>query len=472
MAGTNQAANLSGMLSSFASDMSRPVDISSLTNNIRDMARPNLDMNDPESLEQYAAWAGRTGRADEAQTYGALAASKREETKSLNQMRATDAVARAADGDVRGGDTNGLEKRISQLQDQLATASADTRPHIQRAIAQLQGRRQEAKGTRTAGNVSAAQRIDELLTDETLEEAQVRQLERSREAILKQDPETQKAYDKQFLDTARANEERYTLQQTQANREVVNLVYGSGKTDAELEQIFKTLPPSQRKFAETELAQKQARVESALLRKAQIEDLSYDPTASPSEVLETYKELDASMQTEAGRSIMGALEKLRENKPEGLGTMRAWRSKMAALEGRLYSQLTAVESEQRAVDRAEKKAQDVVENSIKRTAATYNPSDADIIGYVIQNFDKIEGDGSSLNEIEYNESTGRFKKLDINRPGWGLDDTLTREELVLKYQDKVIPLMRQERLEQLSADMGYTPKEDDEAPPPPPQGFE
>ena len=92
MAGQDQSANLGGMLSQIGQTLGSPVDASGLTNNIKNVFRPGVDMNDPESLQRYAQWAGGVGNAEEALQYGRQAASLQKEQQVANVQKATAAA--------------------------------------------------------------------------------------------------------------------------------------------------------------------------------------------------------------------------------------------------------------------------------------------------------------------------------------------------------------------------------------------
>lgn len=68
MAGVNQAANLSGMLSQISDTLGRERDISSLTRGIENMSRPNVDPTNAAQLEGLMNWQQRMGREDAART--------------------------------------------------------------------------------------------------------------------------------------------------------------------------------------------------------------------------------------------------------------------------------------------------------------------------------------------------------------------------------------------------------------------
>ena len=88
MSGADQSANLGGMLSQIGQTIGGGINSSGLTGNIKNIFRPGVDMNDPESLQRYAQWAGGVGNAEEALQYGRQAADMRENEKTLNMKKA------------------------------------------------------------------------------------------------------------------------------------------------------------------------------------------------------------------------------------------------------------------------------------------------------------------------------------------------------------------------------------------------
>lgn len=77
MAGSDQSANLGGMLSQIGQTLGTPMNTTALTDNMRNTFRPGVDPNDPASLQNYARWAGSVGKADEARQYNSQAAELR-----------------------------------------------------------------------------------------------------------------------------------------------------------------------------------------------------------------------------------------------------------------------------------------------------------------------------------------------------------------------------------------------------------
>jgi len=80
MAGSNQSERLQGMLVSLANDVGRGnlVAGQQLTDNVRRIAAPKPNMDDPDSLDAYADWAMRNGYDEEANRYRAAAYQQRQ----------------------------------------------------------------------------------------------------------------------------------------------------------------------------------------------------------------------------------------------------------------------------------------------------------------------------------------------------------------------------------------------------------
>ena len=82
MAGTNQAANLTGMLNQIGSKLGEERDISHFTRNIEDTFRPNYDTSTQEGMLAEGAYQAKMGRAPEAQAMAALAQQQRAKAKA------------------------------------------------------------------------------------------------------------------------------------------------------------------------------------------------------------------------------------------------------------------------------------------------------------------------------------------------------------------------------------------------------
>lgn len=117
MAGTDQSANLGGMLSNI--DWS--IDPTMFNAGIVNTFRPELDMSDPTSMENYMNWGLKTGELTEGQAtqMGWQVAKLREKMDADNQ-------AAASQGLVRG--YRGTQAQLGQLQENLAQAERAGNP--------------------------------------------------------------------------------------------------------------------------------------------------------------------------------------------------------------------------------------------------------------------------------------------------------------------------------------------------------
>lgn len=95
MSGSNQAVNISGMLNQIAGTLGSGFQFgdnnTGFAGSIRNSLAPQLDTNDPKSLEEYAEWARRNGNPEEAMRYRQMAERQREKTRELGIQRAFEA---------------------------------------------------------------------------------------------------------------------------------------------------------------------------------------------------------------------------------------------------------------------------------------------------------------------------------------------------------------------------------------------
>lgn len=88
MAGSNQSVNLQGMLGDIANvvgDMGKAYDF--IPNTIREIARPEVDMNDPNKMKAYGIWLSRNGNEAAGAQMMQAAATRQQELKSLEGER-------------------------------------------------------------------------------------------------------------------------------------------------------------------------------------------------------------------------------------------------------------------------------------------------------------------------------------------------------------------------------------------------
>jgi len=88
MAGSNQSVNLQGMLGDIANvvgDMGKAYDF--IPNTIREIARPEVDMDDPNKMKAYGVWLSRNGNEAAGAQMMQAAAARQQELKSLEGER-------------------------------------------------------------------------------------------------------------------------------------------------------------------------------------------------------------------------------------------------------------------------------------------------------------------------------------------------------------------------------------------------
>ncbi len=84
MAGSNQAVNLTGMLNQLSQDIGGFADVqANYGNAIRNLARPDLDMDNPETMGAYAQWLINNGKPAEGQAMMAQAANLKRKNRAL-----------------------------------------------------------------------------------------------------------------------------------------------------------------------------------------------------------------------------------------------------------------------------------------------------------------------------------------------------------------------------------------------------
>ena len=146
MAGTNQAANLSGMLSQLAADVGKRGDAYAWTGqNIRDYSAPELDTNDPASMMKYADWAQRNGQQQLAIQMKAKAAARGRElkqVKAMSDMEALRGVIEANRDKLTPEQLTALQSRIAYLAQQ-----GDLSPEQMASMGQRTDQRQDAANT-------------------------------------------------------------------------------------------------------------------------------------------------------------------------------------------------------------------------------------------------------------------------------------------------------------------------------------
>jgi hypothetical protein len=119
MAGSAQAANLTGMLNNIAATVGEMGKASDWTHqNIRDYSAPKLDQNDPESMLEYADYLQRNGQQEAAIQMQARAAARQrqdKQTKGMAQIQQLSAVLEANRGTMDANQIAALQGHMAKL---------------------------------------------------------------------------------------------------------------------------------------------------------------------------------------------------------------------------------------------------------------------------------------------------------------------------------------------------------------------
>lgn len=212
MAGTNQAVNLTGMLSQIGSTLSKGVDISPLTSNIENMSRPKLDMNNPDSLERYAQWAESTGKRQEAMTYRKQAADLRKEQSLVKRSAAAVNSSMMGQTAAQEGDVAGVRQQIAELGKQLNQGGGTLQEQqaIRAEMQRLQGLIPGTKKVETQNKANGILQLERLAQRTDLTADQQANIARQLN-VLKQDAEVVELANKAKVDEYRM--ERMQIEQ-------------------------------------------------------------------------------------------------------------------------------------------------------------------------------------------------------------------------------------------------------------------
>ncbi len=140
--GTDQSVNLSGMLSGIAETLGSGFQIGgvsagqALGNNIREAAKPELDMKDPASIRKYAQWASRNGKDEEALLMQQKAAEVEEELTYNRDMGTVRTMEATGGGQGRAGEVELMGVTIDKLY-KFAKDNAMTSPDAAGAAQQV-----------------------------------------------------------------------------------------------------------------------------------------------------------------------------------------------------------------------------------------------------------------------------------------------------------------------------------------------
>lgn len=128
MAGSNQAVNLGGMLNQIAGTIGSGYTINgknagaAIGDTFANLARPEVDPNDPASLEKMAKWASRNGRANEAAQYNAAYLQSTKEQAALEGAKEMAGMAVGANKSARNVDLPGFDTKLNAMKERQGQA--------------------------------------------------------------------------------------------------------------------------------------------------------------------------------------------------------------------------------------------------------------------------------------------------------------------------------------------------------------
>ena len=228
MAGRDQSANLTGMLSDIGEtvgsmgDAYKPV--------LQAATKPRGDMSDPAHLQSLAQWATQNGDAAAASMYMSQAReAKAEQTEAKNVKYNANTSSISADGTARAGegDVTNLDRNIAMLRERVANATTtQTQAMAQRALEGAQASRKGAVGVQVQNHAKAVGSIDAALADPSIEgrktiqenpdgtttEVALSDSLRARKEELLQDPEVQDTINQQAVERGRAEREQLAFE--------------------------------------------------------------------------------------------------------------------------------------------------------------------------------------------------------------------------------------------------------------------
>ena len=206
MAGTNQAANLGGMLSQIGGSIRAGIsqeNMNRLGGNIERMSKPDLDMNDPESIKRSAQWYHDTGKDREALALGERAATMQKEQAAQKNISNAMGMFSQAEKSANLGRVEDFDRSVAGLRDAAAKApNAQTQLQLHQLANQVGSKREGALQNQLNVNLANLNKMDTILGNEEaaskLDPRAVAAMKQAREAIYAK-PQVAEAYDAQKL---------------------------------------------------------------------------------------------------------------------------------------------------------------------------------------------------------------------------------------------------------------------------------
>ena len=245
MAGRNQAVNLTGMLSQMGQSLREGYTVDGrmagdafAETALNNMA-PELDMSNPDSIDQYADYLRRTGKPQEAIQLQEQARKLREQQGAMQRMDGMFNIANKANAAAGVGDVTGLNREIAQLNKLAGEAQTlEEKNMYGRQLRDLQAQREPAKDIRVQRQSDLLLQYDQVMEDQRIPQDVKDRLETQR-AELMGDPQIAESYNTKKLEAIKQENAMYVQQQAQAAQQLqqpFDNVYGTAGYDTWAEQ--------------------------------------------------------------------------------------------------------------------------------------------------------------------------------------------------------------------------------------------
>jgi len=174
MAGSNQAVNLGGMLSQIGGSIGRGIDTTGLQKTLQNTTRPEVNMQDPQSMERYARWAAATGNEREALAMRQRASELQQQQAAMKRQAGVMENAMLGQASAQQGDVQGVETQIANLQQRLKAPGIQPQEQrmIMQQMQQLSSLRPAATKIETQNKIKGATQLETLLANGQLDQQQ------------------------------------------------------------------------------------------------------------------------------------------------------------------------------------------------------------------------------------------------------------------------------------------------------------
>lgn len=238
MAGTDQSANLGGMLNQIAGTLESGYTINgknagaAIGDVIANAVRPEVDTKDPVSMMKYAEWARNNGRNEEALRYTQMADQRSSQQEALAAAKAADQISNEAKAYGAKGSILDYDREIGKLRQVQANAQTPEQyDAITRRISALEQQRPQVSAQNVQNKARQVSSLDAWRdrydNDSSIPEDVKRRVAAQREAMLNQ-PDVAKAVRANATAEAQAQLQQGAARE-QARQEFVNSGFSAAK---------------------------------------------------------------------------------------------------------------------------------------------------------------------------------------------------------------------------------------------------